>query len=185
LSSRAKITFSIIGAICLLAFIAGRGSHNPYVDLAFRTGNVVLFIALVCHLWGAKIKAFFKGRTEGIKNELSTLEEAKTNAFNRMKQVEKRISSLDKESQAILAEYRAQGEALKSEIIMKAEKTARQIIAQAKATAQSEVDKAVEEMRLEISEEIIVATEKLLAERLTAAEHEKLVNKSLTKVVLN
>jgi F-type H+-transporting ATPase subunit b len=182
---RFKITCLLIGAICVLAFIAGRGSHNPYVDLAFRTGNVILFVALVCHLWGGKIKAFFKGRSEGIRNELLTLEEAKTQAFKRMKQVEDQISSLDRDRQNILAEYRAQGEALKSDIIIKAERTAKQIIAQAKVTAQSEVDKAVEEMRLEISEEIIAAAQKLLTQRLTPVEHEKLVNKSLTKVVLN
>jgi F-type H+-transporting ATPase subunit b len=185
LSSRFKITCLLIGAICVLAVIAGRGSHSQYVDFAFRTGNVILFIALVCHIWGAKIKAFFKGRTESIKNELAELEEAKTKALNRVKQVEEQISGLDRDRQNIIAEYRAQGEALKSEIIVKAERTARQIIAQAKATAQSEADKAVEEMRRELAEDIMVAAQKLLLQRLNMPGHKKLIDKSLTKVVLN
>jgi F-type H+-transporting ATPase subunit b len=155
------------------------------VDFAFITGNLILFTALVCHLWGARIKAFFKGRSEGIRTELASLEEAKTKAFNRMKRVEEQISRLDKDRQNILAEYRAQGEALKSEIILKAERNARQIIAQAKVAAQSEADKAVEEMRVQLAEEIIAAAQKLLAQRLTMAEHEKLINKSLTRVVFN
>ena len=40
-------------------------------------------------------------------------------------------------------------------------------------------------MRAQMADEIIVAAEKLLAEKLTANEHEKLIDKYLTKVVLN
>ena len=185
MSSRAKIIILLIGAICVLAFLAGRGSHSSYVDFAFRMGNIALFIALVVFLWGAKIKGALKGRSEGIAHELSALEEAKAQAMKNLKLVEERISNLDKERQSILAEYKAQGEALKSEIIVKAEKTARQMVAQARLTAQSEVDKAVEQIRSQISEEVVAAAEKLLAQRLTPEEHEKLINKSLTKVVLN
>jgi F-type H+-transporting ATPase subunit b len=185
LTLRFKITCSLVLAVCALAFVAGRGSDSQYVDFAFRTGNLILFAALVCHLWGAKIKAFFKGRSESIGNELAALEEAKTRAFSRMKQVEERISGLDKERQNILAEYRAQGEAVKAEIIARAEGSARQIIAQARAAAQSEADKAVGKMREELSEEIIIAAQELLAQRLTMLEHEKLISRSLTKVVLN
>ncbi|MDL2306797.1 ATP synthase F0 subunit B [Desulfovibrio sp. OttesenSCG-928-C06] len=185
MSSRAKIVILLIGAICVLAFVAGHGSHSPYVDFAFRTGNIALFIALVVFMWGGKIKAFFKGRTEGIATELASLEEAKAQAMKDLKKVEERIANLDKERQNILAEYKAQGEALKSEIIVKAEKTAKQVVAQAKLTAQSEVDKAIEQIRVQISEEVVTAAEKLLAQRLTPEEHEKLINKSLTKVVLH
>ena len=185
MSSRVKITALVIFAICLLAFIAGRGSLNPYVDLAFRLGNLGLFLFLLWYWAGTPVKNYFKGRSEGIANELNSLESAKAEAMKNMKRVEERIANLDKERQAILSDYRAQGEALKSEIIIKAEKTARQIVAQAKMTAQTEVEKAMEQMRSDIAEEIVVAAERILQERLTAEEHEKLINKSLTKVVLN
>ena len=42
-----------------------------------------------------------------------------------------------------------------------------------------------EAMRAEMADKIVEATEKLLAKKLTAAEHAKLVDKYLTKVVLN
>jgi F-type H+-transporting ATPase subunit b len=185
LSSRVKITALAIFAICLLAFIAGRGSMNPWVDLAFRTGNMALFLFLLWYWAATPVKNFFRNRSEGIANELNSLEKAKTEAMRNMKQVETRIADLDKERQAILADYKAQGEALKSEIVIKAEKTARQIVAQAKMTAQTEVDKAMQQMRGDLAEEIVAAAEKLLHERLTVEGHEKLINKSLTKVVLN
>lgn len=185
MSSRAKIIFLLIAAICVVAFIAGRGSHEPLVDFGFRMLNLALFVALIVYLAGGKIAGALRGRTAGIAQEISSLEEAKAQAMRNIKDVEQRIASLNEERQSILASYRSQGEALKHEIISKAEKTAAQIVSQAKASAQNEMDKAIEQLRADISEEIIAAAEKLLSERLSAAEHEKLINKSLTKVVLN
>lgn len=185
MSKRAKIIFLLGAAICLVAFFAGRGSHEPWVDFGFRMLNLALFVALFAYLAGGMIKKALKGRSEGIAQEISSLEEAKAQAMRNIKDVEQRIANLNGERQSILASYRAQGEALKLEIINKAEKTAAQLVAQAKVSAQNEMDKAIEQLRAEISEEIIAAAEKLLAERLSAAEHEKLITKSLTKVVLN
>lgn len=183
--SKVKVVVAAVFVLCVAAFVAGRGSHNPWVDFGFRTFNFAMFIAVIWYAAGSKIKGFFQGRSEGIANELNDLESAKVLASKHLKEVEAQIINLDKERQAILASYKAQGEALKSEIIVKAEKTARQIVSQAKLTAQNEVDKAMDQMRSEMAEEIIAATEKLLRERLDASEHEKLINKSLTKVVLN
>lgn len=185
MSSRAKIIFLFIAAICVVAFIAGRGSHEPLVDLGFRLLNLALFIGLIVYLAGARIAGALRGRTAGIAKEISSLEDARAQAMRNIKEVEARIAGLNDERQSILASYRSQGEALKHEIISKAEKAAAQIVAQAKASAQNEMDKAVETLRAEIAEEIIAAAEKLLAERLNAGEHENLINKSLTKVVLN
>ncbi|MDR1124814.1 MAG: ATP synthase F0 subunit B [Deltaproteobacteria bacterium] len=185
MSSRAKIIFLLVAAICVVAFIAGRGSHEPLVDLGFRLLNLALFVALIVYLAGGKIAGALRGRSAGIAKEISSLEEAKAQAMRNVKDVERRIASLHEERQSILASYRSQGEALKYEIIGKAEKTAAQIVAQAKASARNEMDKAVGQLRAEISEEIIAAAEELLAERLDAAGHEKLIDKSLTKVVLN
>lgn len=180
-----RIVILFILAICVLAFAAGYGSHSQYVDFAFRLGTILLFVGCIWYAAGAKIKSFFAGRTEGIAKELEDLRVAKEEAAKSLKNVETRIINLDKECQSILDDYRAQGEAIKSEIIIKAEKTAKQIVSQAKKTAQSEVDKAMDGMRAELSEEIIAATEKLLVQRLGANEHAQLIEKSLTKVVLN
>lgn len=43
----------------------------------------------------------------------------------------------------------------------------------------------METMRAEMADHIIAAAEKMLQEKLTGEEHEKLIDKYLTKVVLN
>lgn len=99
--------------------------------------------------------------------------------------MEKRIANLEVERQTILGDYRAQGEAIKAEIIAQAEKTAQQVAEQAQKTASYEIDSAVAAMRAEMAEKIVEATEKLLQDKLSAEEHSKLIDKYLTKVVLN
>lgn len=183
--SKVKLVVVLVAALCVVAFIAGRGSHNPWVDFGYRCMTFAMFAAIMWYAAGDKIKSSLKGRSQGIAKELSELEAAKAHAAKTLKEVEAQIIGLDKERQAILASYKAQGEAIKSEIILKAEKTAKQIVTQAKLTAQGEVDKALGSMRATMADEIMEATEKMLKERLGAKEHEKLIEKSLTKVVLN
>ena len=186
---RLKLAFTVFGIlICSasLAFAAGDGeSHESWLNLLYRVANFVLFGAAIYYFFGKKIIAFLTGRTEGIATEIASLEERKAEAQRSLADVEKRIANLEEERKAVLAEYTAQGQAMKATIIAQAEKSAAQITAQAKTTAQNEINAAVEAMRAEMADKIVEATEKLLSDKLSAAEHTKLVDKYLTKVVLN
>ena len=62
---------------------------------------------------------------------------------------------------------------------------AEQIVQQARRTAENEGRAMLAEVRAAIADEIVDAAEKVLAEKLTAAEHEKLITNSLNKVVLH
>lgn len=184
-SGSAKIVILLLFAVSAGIFVYGYGSHDPWMDFGFRMWNLFLFVSVIIYAAGGKMRAFFKSRTEGIRNEINSLEKAKEDAAKSLKSVEQRIRDLDKERDAILADYAAQGEAVKADIIMKANKSAEQIITQAELVAQNEVSRAVESIRGELAEEIIAATETLLKERLDRSAHEQLINKSLSKVVLN
>lgn len=179
-------------AFCILLFsasaaiAAGDGEHGEsWLNLALRVVNFIIFGYAIYYFFGKKIIGFLRGRTEGIATELATLEERKAKAQEDLADVEKRIANLENERQAILAEYTAQGESLKAAIIAQAEKSATQITAQAKVTAQNEINAAIEAMRAEMADKIVEAAEQLISKKLSEAEHTKLVDKYLTKVVLN
>ncbi len=183
---------TIAGAVCIFLLSAGTavaseaGAHDlPWGNFAFRIVNFVLFIGVIAYFFGGKIKGFFKGRSQQIADEISTLEERKAQAAAALAQVEERIRNLEQERKAILDEYRAQGETAKAAIIAKAEQAAVRLQEQAKRTAQNEIAQAVETIRAEMAEKIAQAAERMLAERLTAQEHAKLIDQYLTKVVLN
>ena len=179
----------VLTAFCILLLttapaIASDG-HESWSNLGWRVLNFAAFLGVIYYFFGKKIVAFFKGRTEGIAADLASLEQRKADAKQSLADVEKRIADLEAERQRIVADYTAQGEAMKAAIVDQAEKQAAQITAQAKVTAENEIKAAVEAMRAEMADKIVEATEQLIAKKLTATEHTKLIDKYLTKVVLN
>ena len=63
--------------------------------------------------------------------------------------------------------------------------TAKKLFADAGFIASAACLARLDAMRAEMAEQIVAATEKLLAQKLSASEHTKLIDKYLTKVVLN
>lgn len=181
----AAILLVCLAAAPALAASEGGYTTDHYWNFAFRLINFALFLGIIYFLAGKKIGDFFKTRRYTIENDLADLNQRKEDAEKRLKDVEASIANIDAERQAILDDYRAQGEALKAAIIEKAEKTAGQITAQAAMTAEQEARLAVEELRSDMADMVIVAAEKALNKKLNAVEQEKLIDKYLTKVVLH
>lgn len=183
-----KLTLFTIAILLMstqVAFASAEGHALPWSNFLYRIITFVGFVGILTYFFGGKIKAFFKTRTESIAAEISSLEKRKAEAQQNLAAVEQRIANLEAERQSILGDYRIQGEAIKAEIIAQAEKTAQQMAEQAKKSAGYEIDSAVAAMRAAMAEKIVEATEKLLQEKLSAEEHNKLIDKYLTKVVLN
>lgn len=179
-------------AISSVAFAAGGGdrvgwfiSNYPLERYIFRIINLIIFLAVIWKFAGSKIKDFFVGRRDGIKNELDDLQTRQADAEKKLKEVETGIANMAQEKQAILDQAKEQGEAIKEAIIAKAHKDAEALKEQAKRTAANEAQAAIETIRGEMADMVIEAAEKIVAEKLSAEDHDKLVDDYLTKVVLN
>ncbi len=183
---------TVLSLIGILAFAAvahassGQGiDADTWKNFAFRIVNFAIFIFLVYRLGGAKIAAFFGGRRAQIKKDLEDLEIRKIEAEKKLKDVETGIRNLEQEKAAILAEAKTQGEAIKAAIIEKAQKDAAQMQVQAKTSAENESRAAFDRVRAEIADQVIEQATKIVREKLTDKDHERLVDEYLTKVVLN
>lgn len=179
----------VLACLLVLAFAqaahAAAPAHEPvWSDLLWRTVTIALVLAVIWKAAGKRILAFFSDRRTGIEQELRNLETRKEEARARLAEVEARIGSLDAECEAILQDYRSRGEALKAEILAKAEAAAAQLSAQARQAARNEIEQAVAAMRAEIAEHIAVAAQRALEKKLSPAEHEKLLDAVLSRVVL-
>jgi F-type H+-transporting ATPase subunit b len=162
------------------------GGHGPnWKDFGLRVVNFIIFAGIIYKFAGKKIAEIFGGRRKQIETQLADLAERREDAEKKLAEVEKNIANIEQEREAILAEFRAQGETLKASIIEGAKESAEKITAQAKLTAEQERRTAVQDVRAEVAELVVDAAERLLAEKLSADEHNKLINDSLTKVVLN
>ena len=171
-----------------VAFAAdGQGDEGQSVVMNFiwRLLNIAIFVGILYKLVGDKLKAFFSDRRTGIRTELENLETRKTEAEVHLAEIKQRIANLDTEREAILKESKAQAEQIKAAILAEAHKQAEQIREQALRTAENEGKAAMEQLRASLADEIVAAAAALLQSKLDGAQHEKLINNSLTKVVLN
>ena len=185
---------TVLTLIGVLAFTAlayasggegGEAHELPWANYGWRVLNFVIFIFLLYKFAGAKAAAFFGGRRAQIKKDLEDLESRKAEADKRLKDVENGIRNLEQEKAAILAEAKTQGEAIKVAIIEKAHKDAAAMQAQAVTSAENEARAAFDRVRAEIADQVIEQATKIVREKLTGEDHERLVDEYLTKVVLN
>jgi len=163
----------------------GALESDPGTNFIFRVINFIIFAAIIWFAAGKKIAAGLKSRRYHIESELEDLKRQKTTAEAELREVSSRIASLDNERRQILEEYRQQGEALKAAILEKARKQADQIKAQAELTAANEGRRAAAEVREKMADLIIETAKAIVEEKLGKEQHEKLIEKSITKVVLN
>lgn len=177
-------------AVSSVAFASESGGHALFTaenlkDYGLRIANFIIFAWVLYKFAGAKVKEFFVGRRDGIKQDLDDLQTRKVEAERKLKEVETGIANLAQEKKQILEDAAAQGEAIKTAIIEKAKRDAEALTEQAKRTASNEAQAAVETIRAEMAEMVVAAAEKIVAEKLSAQDHDKLVDDYLTKVVLN
>jgi len=183
---------TLIGVLAFTALAYASGGEGgeaheglPWANFGWRILNFVIFIFLLYKFAGAKAAAFFGGRRAQIKKELDELQERKVEAEKKLASVESGIRNLEQEKAAILAEAKTQGEAIKAAIIEKAQKDALAMQAQAVTSAENEARAAFDRVRGEIADQVIEQATKIVREKLTEQDHERLVDEYLTKVVLN
>ena len=177
-------------AISSVAFANAEGGHALFTaenvkDYGLRILNFLFFAFLLYKFAGAKVKDFFVGRRDGIKQDLDDLQSRQAEAEKKLREVESSIANMAQEKQQILDDAKAQGETIKAAIIEKAQRDAEAMTEQAKRTASNEAQAAIDTIRAEMADMVIEAAEKIVAEKLGAEDHDKLVDDYLTKVVLN
>ena len=177
----------VLMATCALAAEHGDGSWEAaaWKDFMWRVINLALFLGVLYKLAWKRIKEFFSGRKESIRNELQELENRRINAARELERVEQGIAGIHQERQSILDDAQKQGEAAQEAILKKAHEDAERIKEQARMKAEQEAQIMLEDLRAEMADKIIESAEKMLTEKLGKKEQEKLVDKYLTKVVLN
>ncbi len=184
----ALLTIFFVLIFVSLAWGAGHGeasSSKAWMDFFWRCVNFALVFVIVYKLVGKKAKQFFSSRTESIKKELEAIEKRKEEAEKNLKDVERRIASLEADRQKILQEAEEEGKRLREMIIAKAKKDAELIKKQVEAKISQELKQELDEIRMELADRIVQSAEKILLSRLGDKDQQKLIDKYLTKVVLN
>lgn len=175
-----------LALVVLSTSVAYASEGGPrWGDFGWRVLNLIIFAAILWKFAGKLAVNYFTGRRQDIAQSLDDLSARRETAKKGLENIERQIANLDAERKAILDASLAQAEAGKQAIIAEAHKQAAQIVEQARRTAENEGRAILQEVRATIADEIVDAAEKVLSSKLDAAKHDKLIDNSLTKVVLN
>ena len=149
----------------------------------YRVMNfTVLFIGLFLVLKKPVAQAL-GGRIQGIKEQLADLEEKKKAAEAKLAEYDAKMAHLDKESEALLAEYVKQGEDAKARILKEAEAAAERLKEQASKNIEHEFLQAKTELKAIIVEKALAKAEAIIKEKINSEDQDKLVDEYLEKVV--
>jgi F-type H+-transporting ATPase subunit b len=122
-------------------------------------------------------------RIKGIKDQLDELETKKKTAEKQLVEYNKKFSQLEQEAQKLIENYVRQGNEAKARIIDEAKQAAEKLEEQAQRNIEHEFKRAKIKLQEEILDKALVKTEKIIKNKITAQDQEKLVDEYLEKVV--
>jgi len=155
-ASRRSVYFSHFLSILIVLITAG----NKWFDFAWKAFNAALLIGFLAWLLAPKIKSFFAGRRQEIKESLET-----------------------QEIDGIFEMIKAQGVVEKQKIIEDATKVAQKMKEDAQARIEQELKKASGQLRSEAVALSVQMAEEILKKNITAQDHEAMVKEYMDKVV--
>jgi F-type H+-transporting ATPase subunit b len=147
--------------------------------------NFTIFAILIGRLgWKPMLKAL-NDREASIQDALSRAEEANAQAQKLLKENEAQLAKSQQEMMELVREGRAQAQAQVQKALEEAEKVKQAKLAEATAEIQREKEVAMQSLRTEVSNLVVMATEKILKETIDPAKQKKVVDSFLDEMQKN
>jgi F-type H+-transporting ATPase subunit b len=137
-------------------------------------GFIIVFWILKRFAWRPLLKVM-EERRQKISSEFDRIEELNQEVQKRREEYESRIQTIETEARERINAAVNEGRRVASEIQANARRDAEKIREKARATVEIEVAKAREQLREEVVNLTLLATEKLIHERLDDEKHRSLI----------
>ena len=170
-----------------VAYAAGGGEeHHPidWKDFGYRMLNFAILAGFLWWLSAKKVKEFFAGRRNDIKESLNQAQAAKEDAERKYKEYVSKLEKATEEIDGIAELIKVQGMAEKEKMIEEAQKAAVKIEEDTKARMEQEFSTARNQLRAEAAQLSIQLAEELLKRNITIQDHEKMVKEYMDNVVI-
>ena len=192
--SRRSINLSILLSFVIVLFSVclvlasggeggGEGHGNQWKDFAWKALNSVMIIGFLVWMLAPKIKSFFSGRRQEIKESLDNTAAQKAEAEKQYREYAEKIDKASSEIDGIFEMIKAQGLVEKQQIIGDATKAAAKMKEDAQARIEQELKKASGQLRSEAALLSVQIAEDILKKNITPQDHETMVREYMDKVV--
>jgi F-type H+-transporting ATPase subunit b len=150
--------------------------------------TVITFLVLLSVMkkfaWKPILK-MLEEREGKIRTALDEADRARAEAAEMLKQNEKNLARAEEEYQKMIREGKALAEKLKEDIVAKAKQQAQQEVKLASEEIQRNVEAAKLQLRAEVADLAIKATEKILEETLDEKKQKQLIDSVINKLPKN
>lgn len=182
----AALAMLLAGALPALAVAAEGGEPNIFAgDVGNMVWTVVTFLLLLWVLrryaWGPILERL-TAREQFIRESLEEARKDREEAEARLKEYETRLASARAEATEIVDEGRRDGEQVRQRIEEEAKAEAEKIVARARREIELAKEAAVEELFGVAGELATEVAEKIVRRELTAEDHQRLIEESLTSI---
>lgn len=154
---------------------------NPAAIWPTWLAFIILFVALYKFAFPAIIGMLDK-RTETIKESLEKAEQTKVEAERLLDEYKQQMAEARGEASKVIEQGRKVAETMKEEIVAKANEEAAGIVAKAREAMQAEKKAAMAELQASVADISVAVAGKLIGEKLSAADHAKLIDKYVAEV---
>ena len=161
------------------------GGHEAITfmgDWLPRLVNFAIIASVVVYFTRKPIRDFFKGRSAEIAKAMQDSKETRERAVAALVEMERQVKDLDAEMGRLVADAQMRGEKDKQALIAEGKKVAQDVSVQVKQGIEIELQKAKSALAVEASLLSLDLAEGRIKEKISQADHERIVKEYVTKV---
>jgi F-type H+-transporting ATPase subunit b len=163
-----------------LAGVAGVIEINGTVIVELIT--FLIMLAILARYVYPEIVKLAEARQRAVAEQLKEAEQARTEAERRLKEAEEKLNDARKTAQGVIEAATKSGDQLRQELRQKAEDEAKRIAESARKEIEAERDRAVQSVRNQVADMVVLATEKVIGESLDDTRHRRLIERAVEEV---
>jgi F-type H+-transporting ATPase subunit b len=142
----------------------------------------LVMLAILARYVYPQIVKVAEARQRAIAEQLKEAAQARADAEARLNEAEARLNDARKTAQGVIDSATKSGEQLRLELRQKAEEESKRTLEAARKEIEAERDRAVLSVRNEVASMVVLATEKVIGERLDDQKHKQLIERAIAEV---
>lgn len=147
--------------------------------------NFLIFLVIFFFLFYKTIKSSLNDRADHIKNEREAAEKANFEANQARIKAEEALNTIEKEIADMKIKAKVQTDEMIKKAASEAEFVKKQKVDEAMREIERTKDLALRQLRSEVADLVVMATEKILGETIDKEKHQKLVDNFIDKLPNN
>ncbi len=174
--------FCAVGIVLASSGEAG-GTKGWVATDTYRVMNFTVLAVALFLVMRKPVSKALNARIKGIEEQLVDLEAKKKEAEKQLAAYNEKFATLEQEADKLIDEYIRQGNEAKERILAEAQAAAEKLEEQARRNIEHEFKQTKLKLQEEILVKALAKAEELIKNKITAQDHEKLVEEYLEKVV--